>query len=330
MSTISRGTFASGSIATILGGGLAISLPGVRASAAQTPTDLASLDLPRLDITVTADGFEGMPTELEAGRFHVTVTLAEGVEYGAVTFIQPPSDMTTEEFWSAAFVDQGAAATPEPSPAPGPDASPAAEDEAGSLLPTAYYQATWAGGAVRYAEQEGDWFGQAVVELGSGEWIMGTGDIEVPIPPVFFTVTGEMPAGLPEPDADIDVTFIDFGINVEGNLVAGAHIMRIENKGAQPHFIVLEKGPDVMTNEHISQIIDFFSAGGQGTPPDVGWDPDRDLIPIMDTAYQSIGVVNWVPVALEAGTYAGFCFFPTAGEGLPHAFHGMHTVFTVE
>jgi hypothetical protein len=324
-SIISRRTFTAGSIVTILGGTAIYSVPDARSVLAQGGSDLASLGLPTIDVTVTADTLEGLPAELEAGRYHITVTLAEGVEYGAVTFGSPPPGMTADEYW--AVLGAIAGGTPEASPV----ASPVAEEEEFVfLLPTAVYQATWAGGAVRYAEQPDAWAGQAVIDLGPGEWIVG--DPEAPQQPVFLTVTGEMPSDLPEPEADIDVTFIDFGITVEGALTAGEHLMRIENLGAQPHFLVLGKGPDTMTNEQIAQILEAFMAMESGeavSPQAIPFDFETDFLPLLDTAVQSIGVVNWVPVALEAGTYAGLCFFPTAGEGLPHAIHGMHTVFTV-
>jgi len=326
--TISRRAFTAGGIATVLGGGTALSLP-ISRIAAQGGPDLTTLGLPTIDLTVTPSGYEGAPTELEAGRYLVTVTLGEGVEYGPAQFVGPPAGMTAEELYSSVFGEPGG--TPEASPAVGPEeASPVSEEaeEEAFVLPTVVYQATFAGGAVRYAEQQQAWAGQAVIDLRPGEWILEPGDPEVALEPVFLTVTGEMPTDLPEPEADIDVTYIDFGIAFEGNLTAGDHILRIENQGAQPHFLVLEKGPDEMTNEQVGQLIDFFGAGGQGTPPDVGWEPDTDLIPLMDTAVQSIGIVNWVPVSLEAGTYAWFCFFPTAGEGPPPAFHGMPTGFT--
>jgi hypothetical protein len=34
-------------------------------------------------------------------------------------------------------------------------------------------------------------------------------------------------------------------------------------------------------------------------------------------------------VDLEPGTYVAMCFFPDLGDGMPHAYHGMHTVFVV-
>jgi hypothetical protein len=328
--TLSRRVFAAGSVATILGGATVISLPAVRTVVAQAGTDLTSLGLPTIDITVTADALEGAPAELEAGRYLVTATLGEGVDYGSPSFIMPPSGMAAEDF----LAESGLGGGKEPAPSPVDVASPVVEGEGGEEgpPPTIAYQAHFAGGAVLYAEQQADWAGQAVIDLGPGEWILWSGEPGSPQPPVIFTVTGEMPADVPEPDADIDVTFIDFGIAVEGTLTAGEHLMRIENLGAQPHFLVLEKGPDDMTNEQIDQILEFFLAMETGeavSPEALPFDPEADLMPLLDTAVQSIGVVNWVPVSLDAGTYVMLCFFPTAGEGLPHAYHGMHTVFTV-
>jgi hypothetical protein len=38
----------------------------------------------------------------------------------------------------------------------------------------------------------------------------------------------------------------------------------------------------------------------------------------------------WTSLTLDAGTYAGICWFPDEETGMPHAFMGMYTVFTVE
>jgi hypothetical protein len=50
---------------------------------------------------------------------------------------------------------------------------------------------------------------------------------------------------------------------------------------------------------------------------------------LFNTVTQSIGTSVWIGMSLDAGTYAAMCFFPTAGTGEPHAFHGMYTVFQV-
>src|SRR5688500_9858070 len=62
---------------------------------------VADLGLPTLDVTVTADGYEGIPESLEAGRYLVTVSASEdtGEFGGGVSFIQP-AGMTGDEFIS--------------------------------------------------------------------------------------------------------------------------------------------------------------------------------------------------------------------------------------
>ena len=322
--TMSRRAFTAGSVATLLGGATIISLPVSHiAAAAAQDVDLTSLGLPTIDVTVTTNAFEGAPSALDAGRYLVTATLASGVEEGAVAFVQPPSGMAAADFLAA--IGAGGGGTPEASPPViEAEASPA-EEEAfqPEVLPTFIYQSVFAGGV-----NTGGGPAMAVVDLGPGEWILWADGPDSPQAPVTFMVNGEPPTDLPEPDADVMVTYIDFGITVEGSLTAGDHILRIENQGAQPHFLDLEKGPDTMTNEDIATLIDAFFGGGS-PPASLPFDPDKDLHTVLNTAAQSIGTVMWTTVSLEAGTYLAACFFPTAGEGLPHAAHGMHTVFKV-
>jgi hypothetical protein len=321
--TMSRRSFAVGTVATILGGAAVLSTPLGRLVAAQG-ADLASLGLPTLDLSVSNTGFEGMPESVEAGRYLVNLTAAADMEFGGnAAFAAPGPNSTVDDL----LMIMGGGGTPEASPVA--EASAAASPEAGGeeemgAPPTFVYQAHFAGGAFAMGGQTG----QAVVDLTPGDWILWGDNPESGQQPIVFTVTGEMPADLAEPAADINVTFIDFGIAVDGSLTVGDHLMRIENQGAQPHFLFLAKGPDAMTNDDVAALLDWEMQGMQGEPP-VDWNPDTDLIPAASTSTQSIGTVMWAPVTLEAGTYLAACFFPTAGEGLPHAYHGMHTVFTV-
>jgi hypothetical protein len=331
MSTpLTRRSFTAGSLAIILGGGALASFPSLRLVSAQEATDLASLGLPTLDVTVTDTGYEGLPEETTAGRYLVNATIPESMaEGGGVAFMSPPPGMTADEFLSAVGMGGGAPdASPMASPPPESGAGEEEEVEEGGEeenLPLFIYKATFAGGAAGM----GGTTAQAVVDLMPGEWIAWADDPSAAQQPVIFTVTGEMPTDLVEPEADVTVTYIDFGISVEGTLTAGDHLMLLQNHGAQPHFLFLAKGPDSMTNEQIAQILDAEMSGTM-TPEALPFDPDNDLMPVLFTATQSIGTMQWVPASLEAGTYAALCFFPTAGEGLPHAYHGMHTVFMVE
>ena len=297
--------------------GAALALPRLSSIAIARQADLASAGFPTLDVAVSAAGYEGIPASLEAGRYLVNVTVADDVEFaGGVAFLQP-FEMSPEDF--LAFLGGGGGP---------PEASPeavAVEEEGGEEegpLPAFVYQSKFAGGAAAPAGGTGS----AVVDLTEGDWIAWGDDPEASQAPVVFTVTGEFPADVVAPEADITVTFIDFGIMVEGNLTAGDHVVLLENQGAQPHFLDLEMIPPGTTNDDISALL---TSDMSATPAPGGLNPETDLVPVAFTATQSIGTQVWTTLTLEAGTYGAFCWFPTAGIGDPHAFHGMHTVFEV-
>lgn len=333
--SLSRRSFALGSVATLFGS-VAASSSSLYLTAAKEG-DLASLGLPTLDITMTEAGFEGMPETVEAGRYLVSVAVLEGLpEGGGADFVSPPAGMSTQE-WLEQLGLFGGGGPPEASPegmgmeeAPPVVGSPEAGAEGGGppeeefMVPAFVYQSHWAGGAVG----PGGTTAQSVIDLVEGEWILLPDDPFGAQAPTTFMVTGGFPADVTEPEADITVTFIDFAISVDGNLTAGDHTLLLQNNGAQPHFLVLVSGPDTMTNEGLGQVFEGFMSG-EMTPEAMPFNPE-ELQDVMSTAAQSIDTMQWVTATLEAGTYGALCFFPTAGEGLPHALHGMHTVFTVE
>ena len=310
---ITRRQFAAGSIVA----GTTLVLPRFGPLALAHQADLASAGYPAIDIMVTATAFEGIPDTIEAGRYLINATIdASLTEGGGVAFLQP-FEMTADEFFG--FLG----GPPEESGGASPEAAPeGGEGEEEGPLPSFVYQSTFAGGAYGM----GGATASAVIDLTEGEWIAWGDDPEAPQMPVVFNVTGEFPADAAEPEADVMVTFIDFGIMVEGALTAGDHIFRVENLGAQPHFLVLLMIPDGVTNDDIAALLESEISG---TPAALPFNPDTDFQDVGFTPTQSIGTVNWHPMTLEAGNYAGLCFFPTAGIGDPHAYHGMHTVFEV-
>jgi hypothetical protein len=314
--TTTRRQFAIGTVLA----GTALVLPRSGFVAAKQETDLASAGLPTLDITVLADGYEGVPATTPAGRYLVNVTASEGLDGATVAFVQPPAGMSAAEFLAAVGIGQGSAA-PEGSPT-ADGAEDGGEEEEGPL-PTFVYQAKFAGGASAAPGSPGS----AVVDLTEGEWFAWGDDPSGPQMPAIFTVDGAFPTDVAEPASDVTVTLFEFGITVEGNLVAGDHVAKIENVGAQPHFFELAKAPDGTTNDDITALIE---AEMSGTPAaDGGLNFETDFQFITYTPTQSIGTQTWHSVPLEAGTYAAFCWFPTAGTGAPHAVMGMHTVFAV-
>lgn len=337
--SLSRRSFTFGGLALALGSSAILTSRAAAQNATATAGggDLASLGLPTLDITVNADSFDGAPSgDLAAGRYLLTAKIADGVEFGAAAFMSPPAGMSAEEFMSAAGVGGGGtppsgAAGGTPPAGAAPEGSPAAGEQQGGgeemQLPLFVYKAMFAGGA----GGPGGTTAQAVIDLPPGEWIMWGDDPSAPQPPVTFNVTGDMPADLPEPNADITFTLIDFAISVDGNLSAGDHVVKVQNHGAQPHFVVVMKGPDSMTNDDLVAVLNMeMGMEPAGTPAPLPFDPEKDLMPVAQTSTQSIGTELWTMMSLESGTYAALCFFPTAGEGMPHAVHGMHTVFKVQ
>jgi len=313
---ITRRQFAIGSALA----SAACALPRFGPGALAGQADLASAGYPTLDVTVTASAFEGLPETLEAGRYLINVTVADDVvDGGGVAFLQP-YEMSAEEFFG--FLGGG----------PPPEASPEAVAEAGGeeggeegggldLLPAFVYQSHFAGGA---AAMPGG-FASTVLDLTEGEWIAWGDDPEAAQMPVVFTVTGEFPADVADPESDITFHLVDFGIMVEGNLVAGDHVVMIDNQGAQPHFVDLSIVPDGTTNDDLEALLGSFMTG----TPVAGGIGEADFQSVAYTPTQSIDVQLWTTMTLEAGTYAALCWFPTAGLGDPHAFHGMHTVFEV-
>lgn len=299
-------------------------IPAAAHQEASPESGLADLGLPGLNVTVTGTGFEGIPETLEAGRYLVTVTAGEdtGEFGGSVAFVQPVG-VAVEEFLAVLSgpPEDGGAGTP---------AAGGEEAEEMGAPPPFVYDATYAGGT--YAPAPGQ-TGEIVLDLGPGQWIAWADDIFSPQEPVVFEVTGEMPADLVEPETSATLSMGEYMIAVsEGELIAGPQVIKIENTGAQPHFLFSSQGPDGMTEEQIGVALEEeMAAGDTGTPPAYSdLNPDEDLSEEgFYSGTQSMGTAVWLPVNLEAGSHVVVCFFPDMGDGMPHAYHGMYTVVEV-
>jgi hypothetical protein len=299
-------------------------LPAASAQEATPGAAFADLGLPELNVTVSATGYDGIPESVEAGRYLVNLTAGDDIEFeGGVAFIQP-SGMSAADFLGMAFGPPSGAGDTEASPV----ADAGGGEEAGGL-PSFIFDATFAGGVYAPAGESA----QIVLDLGPGEWIAWADDPEAAQEPVIFEVTGEMPADLVEPVAGATLTMGEYVIDVtEGALVAGPQVVRVENIGAQPHFIAATKVPDGTTSEQIGVVLEEeMTAEMTGTPPAYSdLNPETDFGEGFYTASQSTGTTVWVVLDLEPGTYGLLCFFPDISDGMPHANHGMYNVVTVE
>ena len=321
-------------ILSFLGAVLLLSASAIPAWALQDATPasgLADAGLPTLDVTVTASGFEGIPESIEAGRYLVTITAAEdtGEFGGAVAFVQP-SGMSAEEFLGMMGPPPDETGGDVASPVADAGATPADGGEGMGGPPPAVFEATYAGGLFAVAGQPAE----IVLDLPPGEWIAWGDSPGAPQEPFIFEVTGEMPTDLAEPESSATLTMGEYVIKVtEGELTAGPQVLKIENIGAQPHFVFGSLGPDDLTEEQIGVILEEeMAAEGTGTPPaysDLNPDEDFNFEEGFYSATQSTGTTVWLPVNFEAGMYVMACFFPDLGDGLPHAYHGMYAVVEV-
>jgi hypothetical protein len=113
----------------------------------------------------------------------------------------------------------------------------------------------------------------------------------------------------------------------EGAITTGPQVLKIENIGAQPHFVFGTSGPEGMTAADIEAIL---QADMTGTPAATDIDPNTDFVDLFSTGTQSNGTAMWIAVEdVPAGPMALLCFFPDITDGLPHAYHGMFAVVEV-
>ncbi len=261
-------------------------------------TALTDPDFPALDISVTATSIDGVPASLEAGRYLLNVTAAADLGFGGGVEFAQPVGIETDAFIELVM-------------APG-DGMP----------PASIWDSVYASGVFAQSGQTA----RGVVDLGPGEWVVYGGGGN-PQQPFTIDVTGELASDLPEPDASATLRMGEYVIEVtEGALVAGTQWVRIDNAGAQPHFIVANFTEQEVTMDDVAALLE---AEMTGTPAAVGIDPETDLADAFYTGLQSNTTSLWVEVDLMAGTYVLLCFWPDLADGMPHAMHGMYQVITV-
>jgi hypothetical protein len=296
-------------VPALLAAGALASLPGFLKTAAASQASPAAaevaawsaLGLPELELHFTSTELTGMPESLEAGRYLVTIhgePTPDDWAFGTL-FLQLPEGMTLDELMAAAA-------------------------EATDAPPDFYYTAVVAGGPTILATS-GETSAVGVIDLPPGEWIAaGAMLVQAPVP---FTVTGELPAELPEPESTATFTIGEMVINLSaGELVVGENLVKVENIGAQPHFVNVDKIPDGTTAENVEATI----AGFMGATPEAEPLAEEDLVNVAYSNEQAGQTVQWsVMTITEPGTHLATCWIPDPESGMPHAAMGMYTVFEV-
>ncbi|MDQ3780759.1 MAG: hypothetical protein M3354_09480 [Chloroflexota bacterium] len=282
-----------------------------------------SLGLPELNVTATDETYEGLPAETAAGRYLLSLENAATKEAG-IGLMQLPEGVTADDFTAML-------AGPPPSAEMASPAAEMTEEEQtgeGEDGPPEWFFTTKQAGGI-YSDNNGQTV-QAIVDLTPGEWIVWGGDPEAPQPPVGLTVTGEMPADLPEPEAGVTLTLFEYGFTIDGTLTAGPQTIKVANVGAQPHHVFATRAPEgvTLTKEMVGQILELDMQGA--TPAADSGLPSPDTF--IDSFYMttlSTGSTAWLAVDLAPGSYVLFCFVPDIASGMPHAYEGMYEIVTV-
>ncbi|MDP9359076.1 MAG: hypothetical protein M3R02_28100 [Chloroflexota bacterium] len=289
-----------------------------------------TLDLPELQITGTDTGFEGLPEETEAGRYLVTLT-NEAEQGSAVEFLQLPEGKTADDLM-AAFA---AAAPPGPDATPGPgmaegspmagmdESSPVTEEDPLGWI----YEAYIAGGVGTFFPGQ---TAQVIVDLEPGDYAVWGAEPEAPQQPVELTVTGEMPADLPEPSADVTVTATGtnegYDLEFSGEVAPGQQTLQFVNDSDQPHFLLFLKSPGPITLDQVMQLLQL----PEGAAPPPGMPNPEEIMPAAFAATISEDAAEWVALDLEPGYYIVACFIPDReNPQMPHAAEGLIDVIAV-
>lgn len=131
-------------------------------------------------------------------------------------------------------------------------------------------------------------------------------------------VTVEGGDGEPLPPADRTVVMDDYSFAFDQPLTAGRQVIRVENRAAQPHEMIMVQ---LAPGKTVDDVLAFISGGEEGDPPGR---------PVGGMQALTKGQVANFEVYLDPGRYGLICFIPDASDGQPHFVHGMMDHITVE
>lgn len=296
-----------------------LALPSAGLAAAQDATPpaspeggeslLAAMGYPELRIAT--DGTTNpVPTEIEAGRYHVVLENQSDTLDIDLEVWQLPETVSIDEVM--AFFESG---------------------EQAETLPDFFYEIIFNGGPVTLAGETNG----VILDLTPGEWYVNVFTYnpetdESEDNPVAVTVTGEM-TGMEEPSADGRIELVEMDFVVPDGLAAGPQTWHLVNAGEQTHHLILSQVPEGTTEDDVMELAMMF---GPPASPEAGASPMAEpalsFEDVQDVFYSlplSPGQFNVVEVDLAPGTYAMICFLPDP-SGTPHVMMGMVEIIVIE
>ena len=269
---------------------------------------LPTFGYPELRLRETGSGLEGVPDEIAAGRYVVTVEApVDSPAY--VDVVQVPSGLTQTE-----AEEQLLTAARDDAPAPG-----------------------WVFGGGSYALP-----GQSIsfaVELQPGDWHVAATRESVPpaggevtewatLHPLRVTAAAAMPgAATPASTESVALEMQDGGYGgLDAPIPAGPQVWQLGNTGSGPHHLLLYRTPRPVASADVEA---WFTSLMSGTPPAevAGF---NEIAQVGYAALLSPGQTMWHEYDLEPGSYVVMSFIADPGTGMPAVLQGMVGNFTVE
>jgi len=280
---------------------LCLHKPGVFAQEATPATTSGSAapaipGYPMLNVSVTDSAIEVSVNPIPAGYVVLNVTNNSKDETGA-GILGPGEGQTMDELMAAA-------------------ATPPADPEG---FPPFLYDATILGGPGSLQPGQS---AQALVNVPAGDWVVFPEGSQQPAP---IRAVESPDSNTTAPATALTLTLGDFYFGGLDSVSTGSQIWEVTNEGTQPHMVDIAKVPEGTTIDQIMATIMTIDAG---TPTAGALTMDQ----IQDLSYGvlllSKGQTMYLPLTLEAGTYAVLCFVTDPATGQPHAMEGMINVFT--
>ncbi len=290
-------------------------------------------------VTLTDNGFQGVPTELPSGVLTVTFTNNSSGS-STLDLIRVGDDVTEDEFRSAlatatsggAIADSLQAVSGVGDTAPGASttasfevkagkhflaAEPTPPEEEGGPTDTAA-----AGAAPTTVASSPTTTGTASTDEGAGE--------EGPPPESFIvqpvTVTDD-DSGLKLPATDGTITAKDYSFDVD---VKAGQSLTFRNEGPVQFHVASLVGFGNTDPSVVEQNLPTLLASEGDSAPPPGIDPSQVNFEVGTSEVMSPGLGGTFAATLQPGTYAVVCFLQDRTGGEPHALaRNMFKVFTV-
>jgi hypothetical protein len=260
---------------------------------------LSTYGLPEIVIKDEGEGLIDPPTELEAGKYLVTIEETPDI-WVYVNFVQAPTGLTEEEL-EKQFLDAAAMDVVSP----------------GWIF---------AGGSISMPGSESSY----VVDLAEGDWYIGathTIGEEEEIPQLYplkvTAATNDQAQDFPDADVHAKLSDMKYAI-AEESVKTGPQTWEFSSDSSQSHHVVIARTTELVTPDDVAQWAEgMFS----DTPTPTKMD---GMVWAGYTALLSKDQTVRAEFNFDPGNYVLICFIMDPETQMPHLMHGMSTSFVVE